>query len=87
MRKTLTINTNVELVAIMTRNVGNSQCEVDYFALVGEGPQRRCVSPQRLTTEQKKMSVQDYIDFGRCEFFKLVRPHHMLKLRAMFPNN
>lgn len=84
-RKSLEINENVNLVCIQSPNVFLKEgYEFDLFALIKNGNDINCVRPTKLNEDQIKMSVDEYISSGRCEFFKNVRPNHIFKLMGMF---
>lgn len=70
----------VTLKCLVFHSVFNSKTEYDFFAQVCDGESTRNVYPEKLSREQNKMSVDEYVINGRCEFFQYIRPNHMLGL-------
>jgi len=70
----------VTLKCLVFNSVFNDNVGYDFFALIDNGESIRSVYPQKLSAEQRKMSVDEYVNHGRCEFFKHVRPNHLLSL-------
>ena len=70
----------VTLKCLVDYSVFTGNTCYSFFAKIDDGKSMRNVYPQRLCQEQKDMSVEEYINGGRCEFFKHIRSHHMLGL-------
>ena len=59
---------------------GVTKPDYEYYLIITENGHTRSIFPETLTKKQLGMSVQEYIENGRCEFFKHVRPNHIFKL-------